>query len=770
MRSRSSDIPGTLLRFLFPVGLVVLLILSIPGVVLFILHLLRMEGMVNKWLEGHFRLSYHLYIPWWGALFLLLVPFLIVLLYFLKLKRKPLQVPSTFLWRKSIEDVHVNSLFQWLRENILLLLQLLTVLFLIFGVMAFQLHGAPSEGRSYIILFDNSASMSATDVTPNRLEVARKEALETIDSYTDNDAGMVIVFDSSAKTLQSFTTDRNLLRRAVRDITQSQASTRIEGALSLAESLANPQRSTENEAVRPEGEEPGKERTYVPVEGVQTEVHLFSDGRFPDVDNFTLGNLNMNYHPIGEMDAAKVNNFALVQLAVRRPERVTDKEEAAKKKEDTPKIEVFVRVCNYHSEPVPKKVRLEVQVNGEMQKIYEKDLDWLAAVSKPPAGGARSDDKPGEGTVIFALNDVDDAADTVLHARLVDVEDNLDLDNEAWLVVGVVRKARVLVVSDGNQILNAFFKQKATENVAAIKFITAAELKKDDVYRKPALEGAFDLVVFDRCSPDNVEDLPQANTLFIDAIRPPWKRADMPKLEYPHVKGWDSKHPLLRLLVGLHSVTMKEAFRFELDPQKNPGVPARTSRLLESDRGTALLFALQRQSFTDVIMAFPLVYERERGYRSTDWPLDMSFVMFMYNVLYNLGNVSDAANEEPVKPGEVKSLRPDAPVKQIEVVDPAGNATALDRGSRPDFSYGHTDHVGVYQVKWDGKVQRSFAVNLFDAEESNIRPRAEIGIGSTKIGKGETRSTPARPGSGSCWGAWVYLSAEWFLYNRRVFI
>src|SRR6185369_17512797 len=109
-------------RLWFPVALVGLLLLALPGMVLFILYLLRLEAPVNRWLESNFRLSYHIHVPWWGALLLLLVPFAIVLLYFLKLKRKPLQVPSTFLWRKSIEDVHVNSLFQWLRDNILLLL------------------------------------------------------------------------------------------------------------------------------------------------------------------------------------------------------------------------------------------------------------------------------------------------------------------------------------------------------------------------------------------------------------------------------------------------------------------------------------------------------------------------------------------------------------------------------------------------------------------------------------------------------------------------
>ena len=55
------------------------------------------------------------------------VPPAIVLLYFLKLKRQPLEVPSTYLWHKSIEDLHVNSIWQRLRQSLLLLLQLLLI-------------------------------------------------------------------------------------------------------------------------------------------------------------------------------------------------------------------------------------------------------------------------------------------------------------------------------------------------------------------------------------------------------------------------------------------------------------------------------------------------------------------------------------------------------------------------------------------------------------------------------------------------------------------
>ncbi|MBV9122448.1 MAG: VWA domain-containing protein, partial [Planctomycetes bacterium] len=295
-----------LARVWFPLALIILLLLALPGAVLVLLNLLGRQAPVNDWLEKNFQLTYHLPLPWTGALLVLLVPLAILLLYFLKLKRKPLSVPSTFLWRKSIEDLHVNTLFQWLRENVLLLLQVLTALALIYGVLALHLHGRYGEGAHYILLIDNSASMAATEVVPNRLEQAKQEALKEIDAHTDHDFGMVITFNSSAETKQSYTSNRVLLRRAVADIRPTQRLTRIQEALALADSLANPLRSAENAASQPENVPAGTERTYVPPMGIATDLHLFSDGRFPDLSEGDLANLHSrmlgNESPLGNLN------------------------------------------------------------------------------------------------------------------------------------------------------------------------------------------------------------------------------------------------------------------------------------------------------------------------------------------------------------------------------------------------------------------------------------------------------------------------------------
>src|SRR3954470_22720341 len=113
--------------------------------------------------------------PWmWAAV--AGVPVGIIALYFLKLRRRPVQVPSTLLWRRSLEDLHVNSLFQRLRRNLLLFLQLLMLVLAMLALTGPRLRGSSTPGQRFVLAVDDSASMSATDVAPDRLSRAKDEA------------------------------------------------------------------------------------------------------------------------------------------------------------------------------------------------------------------------------------------------------------------------------------------------------------------------------------------------------------------------------------------------------------------------------------------------------------------------------------------------------------------------------------------------------------------------------------------------------------------
>ena len=113
------------------------------------------------------------------------VPPAIIALYFLKLRRRSVRVPSTILWRRSLEDMHVNSLFQRLRRNLLLFLQLLAVALAMLALAGPHVKGTGGQGQRFVLMIDNSASMTATDVAPSRLDKAKEAAKKVVSSGSD---------------------------------------------------------------------------------------------------------------------------------------------------------------------------------------------------------------------------------------------------------------------------------------------------------------------------------------------------------------------------------------------------------------------------------------------------------------------------------------------------------------------------------------------------------------------------------------------------------
>lgn len=762
---------GECMRTIFPLAVILLILIALPGVVVFGADLAGYEPEVNSWLESRLGVSHRVALALPAALILFCVPPLIILLYFLRLRRKPVAVSSTYLWKKSIEDLHVNRLMQWLRRNVLLLLQLLAVLMFIYAALGPRLHGTIMGGRYYIIIVDNSASMNATDVENGRLAWAKTAALREIDAATDVDYGMVITFNSTAEIRQSYTTNRAQLRAAVNGIEPTQKPTQIDEALSLAASLANPQRSTEDVAAAPDNPEPGKERTYVPTEGIAAEVHLYSDGRFPAPD-FALANLNLTFHPppASEQGIA-VNNLAVSRLDLERgwvdlglpaEERDPADPEFRKddpRRDDLTRMTVIAIVRNYRGSTVPElKATLQVmQPGGSVpMRSYAKTIRNLAA--KQELGDR-------DRYVPFYLTDIPENEDLTFRLKLENTGDVFPQDDEGWACLGIVRRARVLVLTpDNNFLLRTFLDLPSTQRLAEVAYLTPDALQDPKLYQGPAREGRYDLVIFDRCAPTTADQMPAANTLFIGAFPPGLVPGDMattpPVARGPIIQGWDDKNPLLRGLSALYDVGIDESYRL-------PDWPNGTRKLIEADRGHVLLASLPRSAFTDVVLTFPLI--TRDGQVNTRWPLMPSYVLFLRNVITGLGNVRDASADDIIVPGQEKILRPGG-ATTLRIRKPDGTLRELSRGPRPDFAFTETDQVGVYEATWEEESRR-FAVNLFpvaDHDESDLAPAGEVTIGERTIAAGEPRKQPRDLWKIAVGLGLIVVMLEWWIYNRRV--
>lgn len=104
----------------------------------------------------------------------------IVVLYFLKLRRRAVEVPFVRLWQEVLAEERTTRLFSRLKRVLSLLLALTIAALLSIALGDPRAAGALREGRTLVVLIDTSASMGASDVEGGRLEAARERVRRRI--------------------------------------------------------------------------------------------------------------------------------------------------------------------------------------------------------------------------------------------------------------------------------------------------------------------------------------------------------------------------------------------------------------------------------------------------------------------------------------------------------------------------------------------------------------------------------------------------------------
>ncbi len=646
------------------------------------------------------------------------IPALLVL-YFLKLRRKEHTVPTTLLWKKAVQDLQVNAPFQRLRRNLLLFLQLLLLILMLLALSRPVVSYTPGPGQATVILIDRSASMSATDVDgKTRLDIAKTRASDLVGGLSKNGRAMVIAFDDSAETLQPFTSDTLALRRAIDSIRPTDRPSRLKTAYLLAEAQTNfnPEQLREN--FRPD-------------------IRVFSDGRVLDGADLSVRG-EVTLEKIGS-DTAE--NVAVVALSAKRNyERPTE-------------VQVFARLANFGPNPTAADVALTI--DGRVARsgvagtfLYPDRWDDRTRDEFAAQGGERHRD-----SVEFKA-ELTDAALLQVQVRGVP-GDMLPADNIAQIVVPPPKPLAVLLVSNGNNpFLEHLVMRSMGLNNPAQMTLADFEAKQPD---------SFDVIVFDAVRPAAFP--PAGNYIWCGMVPPGLtlkaQTVDGAMMAEPGVTGvldWKRDHPMLRDL-SLINLYASDPIIVE---------PAPESEVLITGLRHPLLVLHREGRSTHLVMTFDPLH--------STWPIQVTWPLFIHNALQFLALGSELDVKQSYPTGQtvriprvnLQRAAEGAPLSAVTLTGPSGSVR-LPIPEAGDLALPPLTQAGVYTLEPPVPQFDRLAVNLLDESESNLIPAdgAPGGIGEVI----EAATSAARL---ELWwwliaaAALPMLMIEWWVYTRRV--
>lgn len=692
-----------------------------------------------------------------------LIPALIIL-YFLKLRRRDVEVSSTLLWKKAIQDLQANAPFQKLRNNILLILQLLVLIAGLFALAQPEFKSKGTISKRSIIMIDRSASMSATDGGKDgvsRLEAAKKKALDIVNSlhepstfsFDDRaEEAMVIAFDRNAQVVQSLTTNKAELRAAIQSITPTEAPTALMSAYELAKAYTGTQKFVEGRA--PTATTPLIRGGFVPSSETAT-IHLVSDGRLPDADRAqTAPEDHVVYHAVGESGSVNVGITGL------RAERSFD---------NPGRVNVFVGLQS--TDLKPRNVDVELYIDGRTSSIRDVTIN---AATKPVGADSlgdgespteKTDRVPGIGGFVFPLDRPEGGLATVKITSKG--EDVLAADNVGYLVIPPAKRLSACLVTNGN-----FYLSNALEGLKLSKL----DVMKPGEFQKlldAEQTGQYDVMIFDEVLPEvklqggkRAPGLPIGRSLVLGVTPPPPLGATAePKDEPEVIADYSREHPALKL-AELEKITIAKFPKVTV-PE---GVPVKV--LARAKTGPAILEVVDSASQALVLPFNP---------SASDWPYNLGYVVFLANSILYLSQTQAGAAGESLTPGETLSTRLPRGASGVRLTTPTSETISLEAGPDGSVSYGPILSTGVYTLSWNGaaagndlivsgKPQRAISVNLLDPKESDVGTRETIAMAREVVtAQGDKESILTR----RLWpylllGALALVMFEWFIYNRKV--
>jgi len=697
----------------------------------------------------------------------IVIPALLIL-YFLKLRRRDQAISSTLLWKQAIQDFQANAPFQRLRKNILLLLQLIVLALILLAIAQPLINAQSSLGTRHVILIDRSASMSATDGEGGtRLDQAKKEALDLIDRLREpslldkliggsgpaetgggagGDKAMIVAFDETAEVVHPVTGDKAALRNAIRSISATGAASSVGDAYRLALAQAQP-----NIRITNDGEVLELPRTV----GV---VHLWTDGRLLDAEEVSpSGEDTVIYNKVG---GSEVRNVGITSL---RAERAFD---------DPSQLSIYAGLTSTIESETPVDVTL--RVDGTVAGV--RTITLTPAEAGAPEGIRLPEGEsliveqpgaPGSGGAVFRLSEA--RGSTVEVSIAIDGEDQLPADDRGWLVVPPARKLTVALVTDDPQFFTA-------DVIAALPLARLDQMTSAEYLEKESGLGAYDVTVFDRWLPladgegqseSGGDRLPAGGSLVLGAVPTSMGLRIVGESPPTLIADWTRRHPAMREIT-LDGVNISEMPIVDITGETSVRV------LASAEAGPAIVDAQNAASRAIVLLFHP---------GDSDWPFRVSYPVFLASAIDALGS-SESGGEVDLRgprPGRAIAQRLPAGASNVRVTLPDGSSASPQPGPDGRIVFGPVREPGLATITWsggasptdiieDGSPTRRLAVNLLDENETDARPAGAILFASTPALSDEQGKTslPKRIWPWLLLGALGVMLLEWWVYNRRV--
>ena len=632
---------------------------------------------------------------------------ILLLLYFLKLRRRPVRVSSTLLWERAVEDLQVNEPFRWLRPSWLLLIQMLALASLCVALALPAIDAPEAPASRVVLLLDTSASMSASDAGDGvtRVEAARARATDLVNRLAaqpgDGFEAAVIAFAAEPRALTGLTPSAAELRAAIDSVEPTDQPGDLGAALKLASAIA-----------RQSG-----------VGAASARIVVIGDGAYGAVQAAAAG---VRFIRVGPEPASARDNVGIAAIAVRRG------------LDDASLVRVFARLVNASDGPIAVPVTL--LLDGESVETR--------TLSMPGA----SDGGAGESAVTFEFTDTP-TGEPRLATVYVGREDTLPADNAAAARLEPTIPPRVLVVvppvMDDAQRIAVSLLVGAPEAVGSTIIDLIDSARYDALETTPGALSRYDLIVFNG---GRVAWLAPIPTIAFGTIV---GDAQTPRTEGPiHVASWRRSHPLLRQ-VSLDGLVIARARGLTLPDDPTGAV---TGEEIASGPDGPLMMEITDHGVRRIVVGFDLA--------QSNWPTQPGFVIFMVNAIERLTRLIGEATAATFTTTTPITVRPTASVVRAE--GPVEIERAVEPGAG-SLELGVLPRAGVYRLTGVQAGDRLIPVNVASAEESAIATADALDLaGGTATAAGVGAAAPREVWRWFTLAGFVLLSLEWLLFAWRM--